>query len=71
MKRVLTGLLAIMAFIAVFPVIFLAIGSFMGKMELKELMLPVLQGTEGYASWKLLPQFPTLRSYVELLLDSP
>ncbi|MDC7286420.1 carbohydrate ABC transporter permease [Blautia schinkii] len=71
MKKVLTGLLAVMAFIAVFPVIFLVIGSLMGKSELKELLLPVLEGTSGFASWKPLPQFPTLRSYVELLLDSP
>lgn len=57
--------------IAVFPVLFLVIGSFMGQVELKELLLPVLEGTKGYASWKLLPRYPTLKSYIELLLDTP
>ncbi|MDO4272652.1 MAG: carbohydrate ABC transporter permease [Eubacteriales bacterium] len=71
MKRVLTGLLAVLAFIAVFPIVFLAIGSLMGNVELQEMLLPVLHGGKGFASWKLLPQYPTLRSYVELLLDSP
>ena len=43
----------------------------MGAGELKELLQPVLTGGEGFASWKLFPRYPTLRSYVELLLDSP
>lgn len=71
MKKVLTGLLAVLAFIAVFPIAFLAIGSLMGNVELQEILLPVLHSTKGFASWKLFPQYPTLRSYVELLLDSP
>lgn len=71
MKKILTGLLALLAMIAVFPVLFLAIGAFMGQNELQDLLLPILSGSKGYASWKLLPQYPTMRSYVELLLDSP
>lgn len=72
MKKILTILLGILAAVAVFPIVFLAAGSFMGKVELKELLLPVLDsGSKGYASWKLLPGYPTLRSYVEVLLDSP
>lgn len=44
----------------------------MGKNELTILLQPVLDtNISGYATWKLLPQYPTLRSYVELLLDSP
>lgn len=31
----------------------------------------VLLGEKGMASWPLLPKYPTLRPYVELLLDSP
>lgn len=72
MKKILTVLLGILAFIAVFPILFLAVGSFMGKVELQELLLPVMDNSsKAYASWKLLPSYPTLRSYVELLLDSP
>lgn len=59
------------ALLAAFPVFFLASGSLMGTGELKELLQPVLTGGEGFASWKLFPRYPTLRSYVELLLDSP
>ncbi|MDO4340719.1 MAG: carbohydrate ABC transporter permease [Eubacteriales bacterium] len=70
-QKILTAFLGILAVIAVFPVFFVVIGSFMGQAELKELLLPVLEGTKGYASWKLLPQYPTLRSYIELLLDTP
>lgn len=72
MKKILTVLLGILALIAIFPVVFLAVGSFMGKVELKELLLPVMDSNvKGYASWKLFPGYPTLRSYVEVLLDSP
>lgn len=71
MKKILTGFLGMLAVLAVFPVLFLAIGSLMGNLELQGLLRPVLEGTSGYASWKLLPQYPTLRSYVELLMDSP
>lgn len=72
MKKMLTFLLGSLASVAVFPIVFLAAGSFMGKVELKELLLPVMDSSaKGYASWKLLPGYPTLRSYVEVLLDSP
>lgn len=71
MKRFLTGGLILLSGITVFPILFLAAGSLMGKQELRELLRPVLESTSGYASWKLIPQYPTLRSYVELLLDSP
>ena len=44
----------------------------MGKNELTALLLPVMQeGSKGYASWKLFPEYPTLKHYVEVLLDSP
>ena len=48
------------------------VGSLMGKNELTDLLFPVLQeGAKGYASWKLFPEYPTLKHYVEVLLDSP
>lgn len=72
MKRAGNILLAAAALTAVFPILFLVTGSLMGKMELKDLLGPVLLGGSGsYASWKLFPGYPTLRFYVELLLDSP
>lgn len=71
MRKLLTGLLFLLALAAVFPVVFLLVGSLMGDAELTELLRPVLAEGKGYASWRLLPMYPTLRSYVEVLLDSP
>lgn len=71
MKKAGTFICVCFALLAAFPVFFLAAGSLMGAGELKELLQPVLTGGEGFASWKLFPRYPTLRSYVELLLDSP
>ena len=71
MKKAGTFICVCFALLAAFPVFFLAAGSLMGAGELKELLQPVLTGGEGFASWKLIPRYPTLRSYVELLLDSP
>ena len=61
-----------LALVFIFPVLFLVVGSLMGKNELTDLLFPVLQeGAKGYASWKLFPEYPTLKHYVEVLLDSP
>lgn len=61
----------VIALIACYPVVFLLTGSFMNKREMEAGLEPVMQGTQGYLSWKLIPMYPTLRSYVEILLDSP
>lgn len=53
------------------PLLFLVSGSFMAQGELTQKLSPIVQSTSGLASWSLLPYSPTLRSYVELLLDSP
>lgn len=71
MKKIMSGILWILALICVFPVFFLITGSLTGGEELNELLRPVLQGSKGYTSWKLFPLYPTLKSYVELLIDTP
>lgn len=63
--------LLIPAAIACYPVIFLLTGSLMGTQELKEYLRAALGGGKGFLSWSILPVYPTLRSYVKLLLDSP
>ena len=55
----------------VFPLFVLVTDSFMGSREILERFGPVLAGTEGQAEFVLFPQYPTLRAYVQLLLDSP
>jgi len=53
------------------PMLMLIGGSFMGVGEFAENLSPVLSGSDGMAKWPIIPQYPTLRSYIELLLDSP
>lgn len=64
-------LLLALAFLCVAPVGFLLTGSLMDGGELKEHLGPVLSGAGGFLTWRLLPQYPTLQNYVELLLDTP
>lgn len=43
----------------------------MGLEEIKDAIGSVLLGKKGTAQWPVLPQYPTAKPYVELLLDSP
>lgn len=64
--------LLVLAFIACYPILFLCTGSLMGSGELKANLSPVLAGEgTGYIKWTLLPLYPTLRSWVQVLLDTP
>ena len=75
MRRLKKGLLLlfliILAVAVWFPLAFLLGGSFMGTQEVLQKLGPVLGDMKGFASWSLIPQYPTLRPYVELLRDSP
>jgi multiple sugar transport system permease protein len=72
LKRKLNMLLLIIfSLITVLPLWFVITGSFIGPGEFVENFSPVLNNTSGNVSWPLLPKYPTLRSYVELLLDTP
>lgn len=53
------------------PVLFLTAGSVMGEDELLGCLGPILGQGDGYAEMALLPSFPTARSYVKVLLDTP
>lgn len=54
------------------PVVVLVSGSLMSAGELSQNLAPILsENGKGFVSWSLLPRSPTLRSQVELLLDSP
>lgn len=46
-------------------------GSISAQWELEEHLSPVFAGGEEKAQWPLLPEAPTLKSLVEVLLDSP
>lgn len=70
-RHILNVFLFALAFLAVFPILFTAAGSVMGKQELKEILNPFLTGEGGYVAWRIFPIYPTFRSYIEVLLDSP
>lgn len=70
-KKIIFLILVILSLFICFPVIFLIAGSFMGKAELTGHLAPVLGKGKDFVSWGLLPKYPTIRSYIELLLDTP
>jgi len=65
------AVLSLAGLIMVLPVLAMACNSIMGPQELKEAYGAVLGEGAGELSARLLPVYPTLRPYVELLLDSP
>lgn len=66
-----TIVLLLFAFLAVAPVAFLLMGSFLSSQEIWEALAPVFGGGKGFAGWKWIPEYPTMRHVVELFLDSP
>lgn len=78
-RNIGTFFLTALALVAVFPILFSMTGSLMGQNELNDLLGAVLTSDSGsasgqtvnYVSWRVLPLYPTLKSYVKVLLDSP
>lgn len=72
MKKWFIGMiLALLACLVWVPLWMLLTGSLMGAEEVERNLAPVLSETGGSAVWPLLPMYPTLQPYVELLLDTP
>jgi len=70
-KAVLISVLSAIALFVAVPLWLLVSGSFMGAKEAAQNFAPALGGSPGFAIWPLLPKYPTLRPYVELMLDTP
>lgn len=64
-------LLCLLAAVVCFPILFVLIGSIMSEGELRNHLAPAISQGAGWVSWRLFPAYPTLRAYVELLIDSP
>jgi multiple sugar transport system permease protein len=64
-------ILAMLSLITILPIWFVISGSFMGIGEFTDNFSSVLYDTSGDVSWPLIPDYPTLRSYIELLVDTP
>lgn len=70
-KWMIAMLLSAAALFVWVPLWMLLSASFMGSREMVHNLAPVLNEEAGYAHWPILPQYPTLKPYVELLLDAP
>lgn len=70
-KWLIASILTFAAFFIWVPLWLLISGSLMGTQEATQNLAPVLGEKAGSALWPILPQYPTLQSYVELLLDTP
>ncbi|MCI8560814.1 MAG: carbohydrate ABC transporter permease [Dorea sp.] len=62
---------AVLSGFMVMPLVMLCVDSLMGKQELIETCGAVLSDQGTKTRFELFPQYPTLRAYVRLLLDSP
>lgn len=70
-KKLILIVLIILSFFVCFPIIFLIGGSFMDPSELLTNLGPIFGEGNGFATWDMLPKYPTIKSYVEILLDTP
>ena len=70
-KILFVAMMLFLSFLICFPVWIAITGTFSAQWELEMNLSPVFAGTEETANWPLLPAAPTLKSLVEVLLDSP
>lgn len=64
-------LLAVPAFFMLAPVVLVLSGSIMSRQELGVFLGPVLNGEDGYISWRFIPDYPTLEHYKKVLVFTP
>ena len=70
-RKLLWFLMGVFALIMLLPIWIAVTGAFSSQWELTENLRPVLGNGQGLAKWTLLPQSPTLKSLVQVLMDSP
>lgn len=70
-KWLIASILILAALFVWMPLWLLISGSLTGSEEAARNLAPVLDEKAGSALWPLLPRYPTLRSLIELLLDTP
>ncbi len=64
-------LLLLPVLLILIPIWMMITGSFMSKAEVADKLGAVLVGSQKNVNWTILPDYPTFRSYIELLFDSP
>ena len=67
----IAAMMLLLTVLICFPIWVAITGTFSAQWELERNLSPVFFGTEGTAKWPVLPAAPTLKSIVEVLLDSP
>ena len=71
-KKALLGVILILLTLLICTPIWIAVtGTFSAQWELEKNLSPVFTNAEEMAAWPVLPAAPTLKSLVEVLLDSP
>lgn len=63
--------LLLFAGILCFPVFVVISGSFMSNYELKQHLIPIVSHTNEFISWKFIPDYPTIKHYINLLFYMP
>ena len=70
-KLMLFAALLALTLLICFSIWFAVTGAFSAQWELEAKLSPIFSAGEGMAAWSALPAAPTLKSLVEVLLDSP
>lgn len=70
-KAALLAALLALTLLIVFPVWMVFTGAFSSQWELEANLSPIFKNGDSMAAWPAMPEAPTLRSLVEVLLDSP
>lgn len=69
-NKIILSVIMVLAFLVCCPIAFLFIGSIMGTSELARNLDAAIYNIPGvFPEWSLIPQFPTLKSYVDVLFD--
>jgi len=70
-KYLAAGILLVPTILICFPVVLILTGSVVDSLEMRQYLLPVFGGGEGYIRWKLMPDYPTFGHYGRLLFMTP
>lgn len=63
--------MTVLAFIFIYPLIYILVHSFMSSSELVQNLGVLIHNVDGYVKGSMFPKYPTLRSYVKVLIDMP
>lgn len=70
-RKIITLFFIVLSIIFAFPIIMLITSSFMGKGEILQNFASILSNSDEYVKIAIIPKYPTLRSYINVLLDTP